>query len=150
MIRIEQDEAELAFRALFCMIFIGLGGEHLLADDLIQNLMPVWVPFKRAVSIMCGVWLMFWGSLILIGWKIKWAAFFLGVFLVVVTLAVHVPGVLEEPNMAVEYSWMWVVLQRSNLVKNICLLGVCFQLLYHKPGRYSLESYFKRQQPDAA
>ena len=28
---------------------------------------------------------------------------------------------------------------RSNLVKNLCLLGVCVQLGQHVPGRYSLD-----------
>ena len=36
---------------------------------------------------------------------------------------------------------MWPVLQRSNLAKNLCLLGVCVQLGWHKPGRYSLDAW---------
>jgi uncharacterized membrane protein YphA (DoxX/SURF4 family) len=128
------------------MIFIGLGGEHLFSDDLILELMPDWVRWQRLVSILCGLWLSFWGMLILIGWRIRVAALALGAFLIVVTVAVHVPGVLTEPTLPDDYVWMWIILQRSNLVKNFCLLGVCFHLLYHTPGRYSVEYWRKARE----
>ncbi len=140
-----KDEAEFVFRSLFCLIFIGLGGEHLLADDLIQKLMPTWMPAKRTVSLICGAWLMFWGLFILIGYRLRTAAIALGTFVVIVTLLVHVPGVIMEPVLPTEHAWMWIVLQRSNLVKNLCLLGVCFLLLHHKPGKYSLHSLLAKR-----
>lgn len=141
-----RDVADLLFRVLFCLIFVGLGGEHILSDELIQMLMPAWVPFKRLVSIGCGVWLVSWGSLILVGWKMRWAAIALAAFLLVVTLGVHLPGVLSNPpEMHQECVWLWMILQRTNLVKNLCLLGVCFHLLYHDVGKYSLEQYFLRR-----
>ena len=143
-IKISSDLADLLFRALFCLIFVGLGGEHIFSDTLIQHLMPVWMPVKRTVSMLCGLWLITWGSLILVGWRIRWAAVGLGVFLVIVTIAVHIPGVLfRAPEIPEEQYWMWEILQRSNLVKNLCLLGVCFHLLHHKMGKYSLEAYLQ-------
>ena len=58
------------------------------------------------------------------------------------TLAVHVPGVVAQPVFATEEAtWMWDILQRTNLVKNICLLGVCFHPLHHRLGKYSLARY---------
>jgi uncharacterized membrane protein YphA (DoxX/SURF4 family) len=140
--KLTADTADLLFRALFCVIFVGLGAEHLFSDDLIQRLMPDWVPFERAVSIGCGLWLMGWGSLILLGLKVRWAAIALGVFLVIVTAAVHLPGVFSTPgDIDPRNAWMWDILQRSNLAKNMCLLGVCFHLLHHRVGKYSLEQY---------
>ena len=144
--KINQDQSDLLFRLLFCPIFIGLGLEHLFSDQMIQQLMPDWLPLKRSISIVCGLWLCGWGSLILIGWRVHLAALALGVFLIVVTAAVHVPGILVNPEwIPAEYSWMWVILQRSNLVKNLCLLGVCFHLLHHEVGKYSLESWLERR-----
>ncbi len=138
--KINQDLSDLLFRLLFCLIFIGLGLEHLFSDAMIQKLMPEWLPVKRAVSIACGLWLCGWGSLILIGWRVHLAAIALGVFLVVVTVAVHLPGILVEPEwLPADSAWMWTILQRSNLVKNLCLLGVCFHLQHHEVGKYSLE-----------
>ncbi len=134
------------FRFLFCLIFVGLGGEHILDDTLIQRLMPEWVPYKRLVSFLCGLWLAGWGMLILIGWRVNWAAVALGAFLVTVTAAVHVPGLFIFPNsLPRDHYWMWDILQRTNLVKNLCLLGVCFHLLNHELGRYSLEHYLAQK-----
>ena len=136
------DIAEFLFRVLFCLIFIGLGGEHLFKDDLIRLLMPDWVTFPRTVSAICGLWLISWGSLILLGWHLRWSAIALGTFVVIVTALVHAPALLGAPaKIPPDCGWMWDILQRSNFAKNLCLLGVCFHLLYHRAGRFSLESY---------
>ena len=141
-----RDLADLLFRSLFCLIFVGLGSEHLMSDDLIQLLMPTWVPLKRLVSVGCGLWLVSWGCMILLGWRLRSAAVALGMFLLIVTFAVHVPGVLTNPpEIHQDCVWMWMILQRTNLVKNLCLLGVCFHLLYHDVGRYSLEDFIRRR-----
>ena len=59
--RLNANWSDLAFRGLFCLIFVGLGGEHIVDDALIQKLMPAWVPYKRLVSLACGLWLFGWG-----------------------------------------------------------------------------------------
>ncbi len=135
------DIAEFLFRALFCLIFIGLGAEHLFKDDLIRFLMPDWVPFPRAVSVICGLWLVSWGGLILLDWHLRWSAI-VGAFIVVVTAMVHAPALLgAAAEIPADCGWMWDILQRSNFAKNLCLLGVCCHLLYQRTGRLSLESY---------
>ena len=64
----------------------------------------------------------------------------------VVTLVVHVPGVLARPVFVEsEALWLWDILQRTNLVKNICLLGVCFHFLHHRLGKYSLARYLENK-----
>jgi uncharacterized membrane protein YphA (DoxX/SURF4 family) len=142
--KINQDVSDFLFRLLFSTIFVGLGMEHIFSDELIRQLMPTWVPHPRLISFLCGLWLVAWGGLIVIGWRLRLAALALGAFLVVVTFAVHAPGILGHPSsMNLECTWMWDILQRSNLVKNVCLLGVCFHLLYHDVGKYSFEEYLK-------
>ena len=69
--RLNADWSDLAFRGLFCLIFVGLGGEHIVDDALIQKLMPAWVPYKRLVSLACGLWLFGWGTLVLLGWQLR-------------------------------------------------------------------------------
>lgn len=139
---LSRDQADLIFRALFCSIFVGLGGEHLFHDELIRRLMPDWMPEQRLISALCGVWLITWGGMLLVGWQVKLAAKALALFLVVVTLVVHAPGVMiRSANIPEADYWMWEILQRSNLVKNLCLLGVCLQLHFHTLGKYSLEAY---------
>ncbi|MEZ5974396.1 MAG: DoxX family protein [Planctomycetota bacterium] len=132
---------DLAFRLLFSSIFIGLGGEHLFSDDLLQTLMPAWVPEPRLVSIACGLFLLAGGGTILLGWHIRTGARVLAVFLVLVTALVHLPGLTSHPAFVPEGSvWLWDMFQRSNFVKNLCLLGVCIHLMGHAPGRFSLDA----------
>lgn len=137
-----KDFSDLVFRLLFSLIFIGLGGEHLVSDELIQKLMPEWIPTPRLVSIFCGLILFLGGGMIAIGYRIKYAAILLGTFLVVVTALVHAPGLQgsSAPIACPEDQWMWDTLQRSNFVKNLCLLGVCTMLPFYSTGRWSLEA----------
>lgn len=135
---LNQDISDLIFRFFFALIFLALGFEHIFSDSLIQELFPYWIPSPRIVSILCGLWLITFGGLIAIGLWIRQAAIALGIFLLVVTFAVHVPGALvSHPELPDEYQWMWAILQRSNLAKNLCLLGVCVLFLNYKVGKYS-------------
>lgn len=142
-----KDFSDLVFRLLFCLIFVGLGGEHLVSDDLIQRLMPVWVPSPRAVSIFCGLFLISGGAMIALGYRLKLAAIMLGTFLVVVTALVHAPALASAsaPVSDPADRWIWDTLQRSNFVKNLCLLGVCMMLPFYETGNWSLHSYLERK-----
>lgn len=144
---ISEDLSELVFRLLFSSIFVVLGLEHLLSDDLIQALMPNWLPWKRGLSVLAGALLVAGGTSIAVGFRVYWAATGLAGFLVVVTLLVHVPGMLSTPQGLVDdWRWLWDVYQRSNFIKNLCLLGVCFHFFYHEPGIYSLERWLEKRE----
>lgn len=143
---VDPDTSELIFRVLFSSIFIVLGGEHLFSDDLIRRLMPDWLMAQRALSVASGLWLLIGGVMIAVGIRVHWAAMGLGAFLVAVTALIHVPGMLAAPaDLEGDWVWLWDVYQRSNFIKNLCLLGVCFHFLYHEPGRYSLEAVLARR-----
>jgi uncharacterized membrane protein YphA (DoxX/SURF4 family) len=142
----DPDTSELIFRILFSSIFIVLGCEHLFSDALIIRLMPEWLMGKRALSLVSGLGLLTGGGMIAIGYRVHWAAMGLGAFLVAVTTLIHVPGMLSAPlGLEGDWVWLWDVYQRSNFIKNLCLLGVCFHFLYHEPGRYSLEARLERR-----
>ncbi|MCH6256376.1 DoxX family protein [Puniceicoccaceae bacterium K14] len=143
---INKDIIDILFRASFSFIFLGLGGEHILSDELIQKLMPTWIPFPGYVSILCGILLMIGGILIVIGYKIRLASLILGLFIVGVTAAVHAPALFATPDfIAPDNEWIWSILQRSNFAKNLCLLGVCLLLSQYKPGRYSVTRYLEKK-----
>jgi uncharacterized membrane protein YphA (DoxX/SURF4 family) len=146
---ISEDVSELIFRLLFSSIFIVLGGEHLLSDGLIQRLMPEALPLKRLLSMASGLLLISGGTSIALGVRVYWAASALAGFLIVVTAVIHIPGMFRVPSdLAVDSGWLWDLYQRSNFIKNVCLLGVCFHFFYHEPGRYSLERWWAdRRQP---
>jgi uncharacterized membrane protein YphA (DoxX/SURF4 family) len=140
--RIDSDLAELIFRMLFSSIFIVLGGEHIFRDELIRQLMPGWIPAPRLFSLAAGFLLLAGGVSIALGFRIQIAATALGIFLVVVTVLIHVPGIFIYPEaLPRDWQWLWDLYQRSNFIKNVCLLGVCFHFLYHEPGSYSLDQY---------
>jgi uncharacterized membrane protein YphA (DoxX/SURF4 family) len=59
---------------------------------------------------------------------------------------VHVPGLFTHPaSVSTDSAWLWQIYQRSNLVKNVCLFGVCVHLVTHRPGRYSIDAYLARR-----
>jgi uncharacterized membrane protein YphA (DoxX/SURF4 family) len=143
---VNHDVSELLFRLLFSSIFVVLGAEHLFNDDLIQKLMPEWLPMKRILSVASGAILLVGGASIALGVRVQEGAILLGLFLIVVTLVVHVPGMLQAPDsIAPEDMWLWDLYQRSNFIKNVCLLGVCLHLLTHESGSLTLTGYVQRQ-----
>lgn len=146
--RLDTDLTDLVFRALFSSIFVGLGFEHILSDAIIQGLMPDWMgDAKRTLSIAAGVVLLTGAASLLLGYRAHLGAALLGAFVVIVTIVVHLPGLLRAPeSLPAEWSWLWDVFQRSNFVKNLCLFGVCIHLLTHRVGRYSLDAWLERRQ----
>ncbi len=146
MRRPSEDLTDLGFRLLFSSIFVGLGGEHLFSDELISRLMPLWMPAPRMCSILAGLVLTVGGVSLVVGYRVRQAAVLLGSFLVAVTVLVHAPALLGgSPPMPPGWDWMWVILQRSNFVKNLCLLGVCLHLLHYQPRRWSLDGWLQRR-----
>ena len=146
-----EDTADLIFRILFSSIFLGLGAEHIFSDDLIQNLMPHWIPFARVVSIGCGIILIAGGLSIFLGYRIKAGAVILGLFLISVTTLIHLVGAFKMPaDLPEQWRWLWNVFHRSNLVKNLCLLGVCIKLYYLEPKRFTLEWLLHRRASNKA
>ncbi|HEY3254199.1 MAG TPA: DoxX family protein [Polyangiaceae bacterium] len=144
--RVSNDTRDLIFRGLFSSIFLGLGSEHLLDDRLIQHFMPGWVGYPMLASRVSGLVLLIGGLSILTGYRMQLGARVLGAFLFVVTLSVHLPGVFRVPaDIPADSAWLWTVFQRSNLVKNLCLFGVCVHLTTHAPGRFSIDAWRARR-----
>jgi uncharacterized membrane protein YphA (DoxX/SURF4 family) len=144
--RVDTDTRDLIFRGLFSTIFLGLGSEHLLDDRLIRHFMPGWVQYPTLTSRLSGVILLIGGLSILTGYRMQLGARLLGAFLLVVTLTVHVPGCFQvPPGISSDYAWLWTVFQRSNLVKNVCLFGVCVHLTTQAPGRFSIDALRARR-----
>ncbi len=140
------DTRDLIFRCLFSSIFVGLGSEHLLDDRLIRHLMPAWIRYPELASRVSGCVLLLGGCSILVGYRVQFGARLLGAFLILVTLTVHVPGCFYVPtDIPPDAGWLWLILQRSNLAKNLCLFGVCVHLTTHAPGRYSVDSWLARK-----
>ena len=135
------DWADLGFRVLFSSIFLGLGGEHLFQDELVQKLMPDWFVYKRLLSVMAGLVLVTGAAALITGFQIRRAAIMLAAFLVTVTILIHLPELSGAPeSLPEDWIWLWQVFQRSNFVKNVCLFGVCIHLMRYQPGLLTLEN----------
>lgn len=140
ILRLNYNITDLVFRVLFSTIFIGLGFEHIFSDQLIQNMMPEWVTLKRFFSLIAGCLLLVGGLSVMFGFRTRQGALLLGTFLVVVTIVIHVPAMVITPDdLTDDWHWLWNLYQRSNFVKNICLLGVCFHLINHRLGKFSID-----------
>ncbi|MFZ5890713.1 MAG: DoxX family protein [Myxococcota bacterium] len=143
--RVDADTRDLVFRCLFSSIFVGLGAEHVFDDRLIQHLMPAWIGYPKLASVLSGFVLLLGGLSILTGYHLQLGARVLGAFLVVVSVVVHLPGCFQVPaDIPADSAWLWIVFQRSNLVKNLCLFGVCVHLTTHAPGRFSVDAWLKK------
>ena len=138
--KLNYDLTDVIFRILFSLIFLGLGLEHLFSDTIIRNMMPDWLVYKRTLSMIAGILLLVGGLSVLLGYRTTWGAILLGGFILLVTILIHIPATWHQPaDLPPSWRWLWDVYQRSNLVKNLCLLGVCFHLINHQPGKYSLD-----------
>lgn len=139
--RLSYDLTELVFRMLFSLIFLGMGLEHVFSDYLIQSMMPDILPYKRLFSLGVGMLLLGCGLCVAVGYRVQYASIALGGFLGVVTCFIHIPAVFVNPRtLAEDWQWLWDVYQRSNIAKNLCLLGACFHLFNHRLGRWALDA----------
>lgn len=146
----KKDYADLVFRLLFSSIFLGLGMEHLFQDELVQKLMPDWFVYKRVLSILAGCVLVSGACSLITGYKVREASVLLSGFLVTVTLVIHLPELSGRPaGLTEDWVWLWQVFQRSNFVKNVCLLGVCVHLYSYEPGYFTWERARARRRESA-
>lgn len=75
------------------------------------------------------------GLLLLLGWKARWAALAIFLFLIPTTLVFHNfwASPPEQP-----------VAQRTNFLKNLAIMGGMLMVWAFGPGRYALDSSAKR------
>jgi putative oxidoreductase len=147
MFKLKYQFTDFLFRSLFSLIFIGLGLEHIFQDAQIQSMMPAWLPLKRLISLGVGIILLTGGFSLLCGYKVRLGAIILGIFLITVTITIHLPALTQiPPDLSQDWHWLWNVYQRSNLFKNLCLLGGCFALANHRVSRFSVEYYLTKRE----
>ena len=80
------------------------------------------------------------GLSLLVGYRVRFAAILLGIFLIGVTVTIHGPALFHVPDgLPEDWDWLWEVYQRSNFFKNLCLLGVCIYLTHHRVGRWGFD-----------
>ncbi|MBO9728849.1 MAG: DoxX family protein [Chitinophaga sp.] len=118
-------------RVLFGLIFLMSGLTHITgagADHAAAAGVPVagiLVPFAGLLSLL--------GALsILLGYKVKYGAWLIVIFLVPVTIALHNFWAVKDP--------MQLQMQMAMFMKNVAILGGALLFAYFGTGPYSLDN----------
>ena len=117
-------------RVLFALIFIASIVGHFSSAE-ISEASAHGVPLATILVPLAGLIALVGGVSVLLGYRARFGALLLLVFLVPVTLIMHKFWGLPDPQMA--------MLQKINFMKNTALAGTCLLLMYHGSGPYSLD-----------
>ncbi|HEY9259462.1 DoxX family protein [Chitinophaga sp.] len=118
-------------RILFALIFLMSGLNHLMgagADYAAAAGVPMagfMVPFAGLIALV--------GALsILLGYKVKYGAWLIVIFIIPVSLALHNFWTVKDP--------MQQQMQMAMFMKNVSILGGALLLAYFGPGPYSIDN----------
>jgi putative oxidoreductase len=127
----QKDWAALVGRVLLSILFIESGFEKISGfEGTAGYIAGHGLPFPQVLVAIAIVIELGGGLAVLAGWKTRWVALALIVFMVVITPVFHnFWGAPPEAVMA----------QRINFMKNVSILGGIFLLLAFGPGRYSVD-----------
>ena len=118
-------------RALFSLIFItSVFGDF--SRGAVDSAAAHGVPFATVLVPLSGILALAGGLSILLGYRARFGAFLLVLFLVPVTLIMHRFWGLADPQTA--------MLQRVMFMKNVSMLGGALVLMYYGSGPVSLDN----------
>lgn len=132
-------------RLFFGILFLFTGFDFLASGGSHLDLLPWWFPIPNITVAIYGIIFIFGGMLFLAGIWLQIASVILGFMLVFNIAGIHIPGFIEVPvSIRVESEWLWMLLLKNNLIKDLSLLGACISYFNHQLGSYSLEEYLRR------
>ena len=117
-------------RVLFALIFVASVVGHF-SSVQISEAAAHGVPLATLLVPLAGLIALVGGVSVMLGYRARFGALLLLVFLVPVTLVMHKFWGLADPQMA--------MLQKAQFMKNTSLIGACLLLMYHGSGPYSLD-----------
>ena len=118
-------------RVLFALIFVVSVFGHF-SGEMITEASAHGVPLATIMVPAAGVLALVGGVSVMLGYRARFGAFLLLVFLVPVTLVMHKFWGIADPQMA--------MLQKVNFMKNTSLIGACLLIIHYGSGPYSLDS----------
>lgn len=118
-------------RALFSLIFITSVFGHF-TSGAIDSAAAHGVPFATVLVPLSGILALAGGLSVLLGYRARFGAFLLLLFLVPVTLIMHRFWGLADPQLA--------MLQRVMFMKNLSMIGGALVLMYYGSGPVSLDN----------
>lgn len=121
-------------RILFSLIFVGAGVSHF-SPNTIAHGAAQGIPFAMIAVPLSGVVLLLGGLSVALGYKAKWGAWLLVLFLVPVTLMAHNFWSIEDATLAQT--------QQVMFMKNLSMLGAALLISYFGSGPLSLDEHVK-------
>ena len=118
-------------RALFALIFITSVFGHF-SRATIEQASAHGVPFATVLVPAAGMLALVGGVLVVLGYRARFGAFLVLLFLVPVTLVMHKFWGIADPQVA--------QLQRVMFMKNAAIAGGALLIMYWGSGPYSLDS----------
>jgi putative oxidoreductase len=118
-------------RVLFVLIFITSAVGHF-ATGMISEASAHGVPFAMILVPLAGLIALVGGVSIMLGYRARFGALLLLVFLVPVTLVMHKFWGLADAQQA--------MMQRIHFMKNVSMIGACLMIMHFGSGPYSLDS----------
>ena len=106
-------------RILFSIPFIIFGSGHLMNADAMSGMVPI-PGIGTLVVYLTGVCLILAGISLLIQRKVYLSMLLLGVFMVLTSLMIHMPVMMQAVDEMAQTTSM------SNLMKDMALAGACF------------------------
>jgi putative oxidoreductase len=120
-------------RIFFSMIFVMAGYSHVMSNQLIAYAASAGVPSPALMVPAAGLLAFFGGLSVLLGYKAKWGAWFIVLFLVPVTLVMHSFWGATDTQVA--------MMQMTMFQKNLSMLGGALLIAHYGSGPYSLDTY---------
>lgn len=117
-------------RFFYSLIFILSGLNHF-NSETINYAASSGLPFANFLVPLSGLLAIIGGLSVLIGYKARWGALCLIVFLIPVTLKMHAFWDITDPQMK--------QMQMISFMKNLSMLGGAFLLTYFGAGAFSLD-----------
>ena len=118
-------------RILFALIFLMSGLNHVTGAGT-DYAAAAGVPMAGVLVPLAGLIAMVGAISILLGYKVKYGAWLIVIFLIPVTLALHNFWTVKDP--------MQAQMQMAMFMKNLAILGGALLLAYFGPGPYSIDN----------
>jgi putative oxidoreductase len=128
-------------RILFSLIFLMAAPGHF-GKGTIQYAASQGVPLASIAVPLSGVLALLGGLSLLLGFKAKWGAGLLLLFLVPVTVMLHAFWAVKDPTMA--------QMQQIMFMKNVAMAGGALLVVYFGSGPLSLDAWLAARRSTAA
>jgi putative oxidoreductase len=127
----QSDALALVGRILLGLIFVLSGFQKLMGfSGLAPTLAAKGLPMPEVLAVITVAIELGAGLLLVVGWKARWAAFLLFLFIIPVSLTFHNFWTMEGAAAA---------MNKIQFLKNVSIMGGMLVLAAFGPGRYSVD-----------